>query len=134
KIYLEYLRTSHSSPPVSLTPRFEEEDYQRLDRFLEQLSAADRFLIMEYYRGDGQQKIANSKRLAVVLGIPINALRIRAHRIRATLQSSMLGERISTGSNPGNDRKAEDKSRCDEKRIEHNNRASCVGLNLVGQE
>ena len=62
---------------------------QRLDcleRCLDQLSPNDRELIRTYYTGDNGIKIQTRRRLAENLGIPINALRIRALRIRERLE------------------------------------------------
>src|SRR5579863_10153854 len=43
-------------------------------------------LIMKYYQGDKQARIEARRDLATRLGIPLNALRIRAHRIRVHLE------------------------------------------------
>jgi len=62
---------------------------QRLDcleRCLDQLSPNDREVIRTYYTGDTGIKIQNRRQLAESLGIPINALRIRALRIREKLE------------------------------------------------
>lgn len=45
-----------------------------------------RNMIVEYYRDEQRAKIERRKTLAAGLGIPLNALRIRAHRTRASLQ------------------------------------------------
>jgi DNA-directed RNA polymerase specialized sigma24 family protein len=47
-------------------------------------------LALEYYLYDGSSKIAHRKRLAEELGITVRALRVRAHRIRVTLQKCVL--------------------------------------------
>ena len=44
-------------------------------------------LILRYYQGEKSKKIANRRELAAELGIQLNALRIRAHRIRQKLES-----------------------------------------------
>ena len=49
-------------------------------------SAANRKLVLEYYRGEKKAKIDHRRSLAEQYGIALNALRIRAHRIRAALQ------------------------------------------------
>ena len=54
---------------------------------LEQLSKERHGLIVEYYQQELREKINRRQRLADRLGIPLNALRIRAHRIRMTLES-----------------------------------------------
>jgi DNA-directed RNA polymerase specialized sigma24 family protein len=58
-----------------------------LDRCLEHLTEENRSLIIEYYQEEKGRKIERRKALAVRLDIPLNALRIRAHRIRAGLEA-----------------------------------------------
>lgn len=53
---------------------------------LDQLPAESRELILDYYRGDRGERIRHRQQLAERLGIPPNALRIRAHRIRERLE------------------------------------------------
>lgn len=53
-----------------------------LDHCLNQLPAKDRELILEYYQGEQRAKIEQRSRLAARLGISLNALSIRACRIR----------------------------------------------------
>ncbi len=53
---------------------------------MEALAAESRELIVGYYREEKRNKIEHRKELARGLGIPLNALRIRAHRIRAKLE------------------------------------------------
>src|SRR5437763_189010 len=62
-----------------------------LDGCLEKLPAETRMLIMEYYQLRKQAKIDRRKALAEELGIPVNALRIRAHRVRAQLEECVMG-------------------------------------------
>jgi DNA-directed RNA polymerase specialized sigma24 family protein len=57
-----------------------------LDQCLESLPADSRELIMDYYQAERRAKIELRQQLAEKLDIPLNALRIRAHRIRATLE------------------------------------------------
>jgi len=58
-----------------------------LDRCLQELSADDHTLILEYYRGDQAEKIAHRRELAARLSLTPNALSIRACRIRDRLES-----------------------------------------------
>jgi DNA-directed RNA polymerase specialized sigma24 family protein len=58
-----------------------------LEQCLEALPARDRELILDYYRGDRQVRIANRRSLAGRLGLSSNAISIRACRIRDTLES-----------------------------------------------
>jgi DNA-directed RNA polymerase specialized sigma24 family protein len=57
-----------------------------LDLCLSRLSPRSRELILGYYRGSKREKIENRKALADRLGIPMNALWIRSHRLRLTLE------------------------------------------------
>jgi DNA-directed RNA polymerase specialized sigma24 family protein len=56
------------------------------DTCLEKLSNESRKLILDYYREDRRAKIDLRKELATQLSIPLNALRIRAHRVRKGLE------------------------------------------------
>ena len=58
-----------------------------LDRCLQALPQESRDLIIGYYEDDKGRKIERRKQLAARLGIPLNALRIRAHRIRVGLEA-----------------------------------------------
>ena len=60
---------------------------QTLDASLRELPAEWRDLILEYYTTDNVSKVESRKRLAERLGIPANALRIRACRIRSKLKA-----------------------------------------------
>jgi RNA polymerase sigma factor (sigma-70 family) len=57
-----------------------------LEHCLEELTPVNRRLILEYYQGRTAVKIKNREKLAKQLGIPINALRIRALRVRKKLK------------------------------------------------
>ena len=75
--------------------RAKEQRLDCLERCLAELSSKDRDLIRQYYQGETGVKIHNRRRLAETLGIPINALRIRALRIREKLEQCV--ERCSSG-------------------------------------
>jgi len=88
KVHLEYLRRKPVPtlpPPRSNTAEIELE-HHCLDRCVEKLGPDNRSLVLEYYQDEKQAKIEHRKLLAERLGIALNALRIRAHRLRATLQ------------------------------------------------
>ena len=77
--------------PQSLRQKAPEaiEPDQRLlcfDRCLETLTPESRLLILEYYEGERRTKIVHRQELADRLHIPLNALRIRVHRIRGNLE------------------------------------------------
>jgi DNA-directed RNA polymerase specialized sigma24 family protein len=56
------------------------------DSCLERLSKENQKLLIEYYREDRHAKILLRQQLAEQLSIPLNALRIRVHRIRKSLE------------------------------------------------
>lgn len=65
--------------------------FECLDRCLEHLSPASRDLITLYYQEEkGRNKVDARKRLAHELGISVNVLRIRIHRIRNALMECMM--------------------------------------------
>lgn len=97
KVHLEYLRkaqqtrvSADSATGSQALPDVLEDDiepeYQCLERCLERLPAEKRDLVVRYYQQERQAKIEHRKNLATELGIAVNALRIRAHRIRLALQ------------------------------------------------
>jgi DNA-directed RNA polymerase specialized sigma24 family protein len=83
-------RTALESQPIEVTTErsFDEHRERRLqcfDNCLEKLSSEHRTLIIEYYDGEGTSKTGR-RLLAEKLQIPLNALRIRTHRIRMRLE------------------------------------------------
>jgi len=92
-VFLESLRTRkreealQSLPHASAAPP-DEMDRRRecLQRCMRELSPENFHLIVQYYREDKQARIELRRDLAVRLGIPLNALRIRTHRIRTQLE------------------------------------------------
>lgn len=57
-----------------------------LEACLNCLAPESRSLILRYYEGERQMRISNRRRLAHELGIPLNALRNRALRLRLRLE------------------------------------------------
>jgi RNA polymerase sigma factor (sigma-70 family) len=101
KIHLEYLRKK----PVSLPDQLQAPDpvetewiYSCLEQCIAALNADNRLIVVQYYQEERQAKINHRKRLAEQLGIALNALRIRAYRIRAQLQICV---RACLEQNPG---------------------------------
>lgn len=100
KVHLEYLRRKptvqqssldRSKPPSETAGLSEstdevEQEYACLERCMEHLPNQNRQLVLEYYQEEKRAKIDHRKKLADQLGIGVNALRIRAHRIRLQLQ------------------------------------------------
>ena len=58
-----------------------------LDRCLEKLPVETQSLIHDYYSEEGSAKIRLRRQMAKGMGIEMNALRIRAHRIRLSLET-----------------------------------------------
>jgi DNA-directed RNA polymerase specialized sigma24 family protein len=85
--------------PIDLTDQrsfdapAEEEHETRLsclDTCLEELQAEDRIVILGYYQEEKRAKINFRKQMADRLGVGINALRIRAFRIRTKLEECLI--------------------------------------------
>ncbi len=91
-VFLESLRTHRRKEAANagmyLTPSPLEEDPRQecLERCLRGLSPDNLQLIVQYYQDGEGERIAARRNLSARLGIPLNALRIRAHRIRVRLQ------------------------------------------------
>lgn len=103
-VFLEYLRARKNEVPLnelvqepatdeSATAGNKEAEERRerlmncLDECTNGLPTANRDLIIRYYRGEQRLKIVNRRALAEELGISINALSIRACRIREKLEA-----------------------------------------------
>jgi len=95
KVFLESLRKRPPQPfvpqPSPAEAEETEREYECLERCMEELGPASRELVLDYYRNDRRAKIDHRKELAAQLGIAQNALRIRVHRVRATLQECVSG-------------------------------------------
>ena len=96
-VYLEALKQRERAPvaldqaPQSLRQKAPEESdpdvrVMCLDRCLDSLTAENRTLIVDYYQEERRTKIERRQELADRLHIQLNALRIRAHRIRVSLE------------------------------------------------
>jgi RNA polymerase sigma factor (sigma-70 family) len=97
KVHLEYLRRRRAPiPPPPPEPEDDiEKEYACLERCIEKLTANNRVLVLQYYQEEKRAKVDHRKQLAKQFGIALNALRIRAYRIRASLQECVkrcLGE------------------------------------------
>jgi DNA-directed RNA polymerase specialized sigma24 family protein len=91
-VHLEYVRKKPNllPPPAPDPPEETERDYECLDQCMERLTSKSRELVLEYYQSEKRAKIDRRKELASRLGIAVNALRIRAHRIRSNLQECVF--------------------------------------------
>ncbi|HEX8187660.1 MAG TPA: hypothetical protein VF586_04875 [Pyrinomonadaceae bacterium] len=95
-VYREYLkrRPEPAPPPPTAAGAADDEDetpeYECLEKCLGRLSPSNRELILEYYGDEEGAKIERRKKLAERFGTALNALRIRAHRIRLELKRCVL--------------------------------------------
>jgi len=100
KVYLEYRRRPPTPllPPRSDDSELMEQVHACLEKCIENLAPDNRRLVRKYYQGEKTAKIIRRKKLADSLGIALNALRIRAHRLRGTLQECVEGclEEVAT--------------------------------------
>ncbi len=100
KVHLEYLRKKPPLPESPKTSRDKggraiwpletadelEHEFACLEQCIAALPAENRRLVLEYYQEEKRAKIDHRRMLADQLGIAVNALRIRAHRLRLQLQ------------------------------------------------
>jgi len=66
------------------------DEYRCLMRCLKFVAPEDRELILDYHVYDGADKVANHITMATELKITVNALRVRAYRIRARLEKCVF--------------------------------------------
>jgi RNA polymerase sigma factor (sigma-70 family) len=97
-VLLEYFRSNqnkvlddrYAAPPDTSAEEAENERRSEcLEQCIKNLPTEDRDLIRSYYIGQQRTKIENRKTMAAKLGISINALIIRASRIRDKLEVCM---------------------------------------------
>jgi DNA-directed RNA polymerase specialized sigma24 family protein len=88
KVHLEFQRRKHLPvpPPPVVHDGDIEQEYDCLEQCMQRLTPENRALVLQYYQEEKKAKIDHRRQLAEQLGIALNALRIRAHRIRASLQ------------------------------------------------
>jgi RNA polymerase sigma factor (sigma-70 family) len=97
RVLLEYRRREKLHVPLAeiksleVAPVKEQENnlelmHECLKRCLQELSLKNRETITAYYLRDKQAKIDNRKEIAQQMGVATNTLRVRAYRIRATLE------------------------------------------------
>jgi RNA polymerase sigma factor (sigma-70 family) len=83
---------TESFPQAELDEKEETDQKLRcLNQCLTELPSENRQIIVQYYQGEKREKIENRQRLAENLGIPQNALRSRAVRLREKLEDCILG-------------------------------------------
>jgi hypothetical protein len=77
--------TALPQPPAWL----DDDPLARLCRCLDDLPRNECRTLLEYETGFGHDRVRRRKALAAELGIPMNALRVRVHRLRARLLAMM---------------------------------------------
>ncbi len=97
-LYLEYITRAGLEDPIDPNhPRFSsgssgrpddlnDRTFECLDKCLNNLEPENRSLILDYYREEKRAKIDVRAEIAKKYGLTLNALRIRAHRIRDCLR------------------------------------------------
>ncbi len=78
--------TPQTSEPAETEAAGRQRLLEGLERCLQQLPSPDRELILEYYHGEQRAKIERRRALAARLGLTVNAVSIRACRIRDRLE------------------------------------------------
>ena len=86
KVHHEWLRRQNRSAQPLSTNVTDERVYECLDNCMTTVPEKSRQLVLRYYENEKQAKIDDRKTFADELGIGVNALRIRAHRIRQLLR------------------------------------------------
>lgn len=90
RVQQEYERTKFKPavtlPVAEAVPDEFEREHECLEKCMQAIAPSQRELVLQYYQEDKRAKINNRQQLAQKLGIAVNALRIRACRIRAGLQ------------------------------------------------
>ncbi len=83
---LDGVASASSRPNSESDGETRERSMASLSRCLEKLPTADQHLILEYYQGDKREKIDRRSKLAERHGLTLNALSVRACRIRNKLE------------------------------------------------
>lgn len=88
-VLAESIKKQPQATPLHAVPDIAERDSERecLERCIGQLPSHQQDLILNYYQSSGPSKIEQQRRLAEEMQVSLNALRIRAHRIRQALEN-----------------------------------------------
>ncbi len=86
-VFKEWLRRQKDPPPPPPPDvTVDESAYECLDGCMKTLPEENRQMVLRYYENEKKAKIDERQAIADELGIGLNALRIRAHRIRLLLR------------------------------------------------
>ena len=91
-VHHEFLRRKPAGqpPPPPNDQQRNDAEYECLEQCMERLTPRSRGLVLRYYQEEKREKIDLRRQLALQLGIPLNALRIRACRIRTNLHACVM--------------------------------------------
>ena len=91
-VLMESMKKQPQATPLRAVPDIAEleSELECLDRCIGQLPSDEQKLILEYYQSSGRSKIEQKRRLAEEMQLSVNALRIRAYRIRQALEKCIL--------------------------------------------
>jgi DNA-directed RNA polymerase specialized sigma24 family protein len=105
-VFLEWKRregrwVTFDDSTVGAAPALSDDDKERLlaalELCLEQLSEADRLLMLRYHEPRGERRAAIHQAIADELATALNALRVRMHRLRQTVEAC-VERRLAGGS------------------------------------
>jgi RNA polymerase sigma factor (sigma-70 family) len=89
-VYLEYVKKRPDPKPLPTPDPPDEQRHKCLEKCIGQLDSESQEIILQYYQEERRAKIDHRKELADRLGITLNGLRMRVHRIKATLQKCVF--------------------------------------------
>ena len=89
-VYLEHVKKVPDPKPAPIPDQPDERRHDCLERCMGRLDSESQETILQYYQEERRAKIDHRKELADRLGITPNGLRMRVHRIRATLQECVF--------------------------------------------
>lgn len=73
-------------PPAADEPEADDARMEVLQECLGELGHEQRKLLLDYHEGERRERIENRRAIAERLGVELNALRIRVHRMRLKLE------------------------------------------------
>jgi DNA-directed RNA polymerase specialized sigma24 family protein len=93
RVFQEYLRQPHLEASAyhlhliqSRPPSDREQRHECLDECLDKFSERDKEIMLEYYQGDGKERILTRQALAEKLGTTLSDLRVKVLRLRKSLE------------------------------------------------
>ena len=85
-LYFEYVKKRPDPKPLPIPDPPDEQRHKCLDQCIGLLDSESQEIVLQYYQRETRSKIDHRKQLADRFGMTLNALRMRVHRIKATLQ------------------------------------------------